>query len=73
MDNMSTMVMFAEGTMKDGVCTMTAEFDDFMTGKKSSMREEFKVIDDDHHVMKIYAFAPDGTEFLSMEVAYTRK
>ncbi len=72
-DSMSTMVLFAEGTMTDGVCTLTAEFDDFMTGKKSSMREVFRVIDDDHHVMEMYGPAPDGTEFKTMEITYTRK
>jgi len=73
MDSMSTAVMIAEGTMKDGVCTLTAEFDDFITGKKSSIREVFKVIDNDHHVMEMYGPAPDGTEYLMMVIKYTRQ
>lgn len=72
MDNMSTAVLIAEGEMKDGVCTLTAEFDDVITGEKKSMREVFKVIDEDRHVMEMYGPAPDGTEFKMMVIEYTR-
>jgi len=73
MDSMSTMWMIAEGTYVDGVLTLNSEFDDFMTGQKSQMRQVVKVIDDDHHVMEMFGNAPDGTEFKMMVINYTRQ
>ncbi len=73
MDSMSTMWMTSEGTMSGNTCTLNSEFDDFMTGKKSRMRQEVKVIDNDHHVLNMYGFTPDGKEFQMGEITYTRQ
>jgi hypothetical protein len=73
MDNMGTMWMVSEGTMSGNICTLNSEFDDFLTGKKATMRQEVKVIDNDHHVVDMYSFTPDGKEFKMMEIAYSRK
>jgi hypothetical protein len=70
---MGTMWMTSEGTMEGDTCILNSEFDDFLTGKKGSMRQEVKIIDNDHHVVNMFTFTPDGKEFKMMEIAYTRK
>jgi hypothetical protein len=73
MDSMGTMWMTSEGTMEGDTCILNSEFDDFLTGKKGTMRQEVKIIDNDHHVVNMFTFTPDGKEFKMMEIAYTRK
>ena len=73
MDSMSTMMLMSEGTMADGVCTYTGEFDDVITGKKTTMRQVVTVTDDDHHMMEMFGPAPDGKEFRMMEIKYVRQ
>ncbi len=73
MDSMSTMWMTSEGTMEGSTCTLLSEYDDPMSGQKVSMRQEVKVIDNDHPVVNMYASMPDGKEFQMMEIKYTRQ
>jgi len=73
MDSMSTMWMTSEGTMEGDTCTLHSEFDDPMSGQKVSIRQEVTVIDNDHHVVNMYASTPDGKEFQMMEIKYTRQ
>jgi hypothetical protein len=76
-DNTSTGVMTMEGTWDDATKTMTMEGkmeDIYREGKYCEMKEVFKIIDDDHHVMEMYG--PDnktGKQFKTMEIKYTRK
>jgi hypothetical protein len=75
MDNMSTSMMRSTGTASaDG---KTWEFDgvmsDPMTGKDCNVKEKVTVVDADHHIMEMWAPAPDGKMFKSMEIAYSRK
>ncbi|MER3465534.1 MAG: hypothetical protein C4329_15120 [Chitinophagaceae bacterium] len=43
------------------------------TGKNCEMREVFRIIDKDHHFAKMFYKGPDGKEYKSMEISYTRK
>jgi hypothetical protein len=76
-DNMGTGIMQMEGTWDEASKTMTMEgqMDDITReGRKCEMKEIFKIIDDDHHVMEMYG--PDqktGKQYKTMEIKYTRK
>jgi hypothetical protein len=75
MDTMGTMMMISTGTA-DGtgkLMTFTGEWDDAMTGKKSTMREVFRIVDNNTHVMEMYMPGPDGKEYKNLEITYTRK
>jgi hypothetical protein len=73
MDNMGTMMMFGEGTCDAAgkVITTTGEYDDPMTGGKKKSKSVLR-IGDDKHVYEMYSYGPDGKEFLSLEITYTR-
>jgi len=75
MDNMSTGIMNMEGTWDEA--TKSINFSGKMicpaNGKECDMREVYKVIDDNTHVMETYG--PDlktGKEFKGMEIKFTR-
>jgi hypothetical protein len=42
-------------------------------GKDLTVREVFKIVDDNTQVLEMYKPAPDGNEFKTMEIKYTRK
>ena len=76
MDNMSTGMMNMEGTWDDAAKAFN--FKGKMVcpanGKECEMREVYKIIDDNTHVMEMYG--PDmktGKEFKGMEIKFTRK
>jgi hypothetical protein len=75
MDNMSTMIMNMEGNWDDA--TKTINFKGKMicpgNGKECEMREVYKMVDNNHHLMEMYG--PDmqtGKEYKSMEIKFTR-
>jgi len=74
-DNMGTGFMKAVGQWRadgkgiDWVATMA----DPMTGKMMTAREVETVIDDDHTIFEMYGPGPDGKEFKTMEIHYTRR
>jgi hypothetical protein len=75
MDNMSTSVMNMEGTWDDA--TKSINYKGKMlcpaNGKECEMREVYKIVDDNIHVMEMYG--PDmktGKEYKSMEIKFTR-
>jgi hypothetical protein len=73
-DSMGTMVMISEGTC-DGTGktrTVTAQFDDPMTGKPTTMRSVYRISDADHYTLDMYSKVPDGKEFLSFQIVHTR-
>jgi hypothetical protein len=73
-DNMSTGIMYMEGKWDDatrsvvftGKCTNPA------SGKEMNVREVYKIVDDNTHVMEMYQME-NGTEYKSMEMKMTRK
>jgi hypothetical protein len=74
MDSMSTSIAYLEGTMDAAgkTMTMTMEMTDPMTGKKVKQRTVTRIESPDRHVFETYERAPNGKEFKSMEIVYTR-
>lgn len=71
-DNMGTGLMIAEGTCaEDGSCEFTGTWNDPMLGGPKTVRMTMKS-GPDREVHAMYDKAPDGTEFKSMELVYTR-
>lgn len=75
MDSMGTMMMVSTGTAEEGgkVMTFASEVDDYMSGTKAKVRSVLRIIDDNHHVFEMYAPGPDGQEFKTMVVKYSRR
>jgi len=71
-DNMGTGLMIAQGTCaEDGTCEFTGTWNDAMVNGPKTVRMTMKA-DADREVHAMYDKAPDGTEFKSMELVYTR-
>ncbi len=74
MDTMSTSVMTsAGGPTSDKTYEFKSSMDDPMSGKSMPVTSKMTVIDDNKHVMEMWAPAPDGKMFKMMEITYTRK
>ena len=75
MDNMSTGIMTSTGKISaDGKSWMfTGRMSDPMTGKDMTSDSKITIVDADHHVMEMWMPGPDGKNFKSMEIAYSRK
>ncbi len=73
-DNMGTGLMQSEGTYDKSTKTLT--FDtmgpDVMTGKYEKMRSVEKIISKDKWIVEMYKAMPDGKDFKTMEITYTR-
>jgi hypothetical protein len=72
--------------MGSGILVMTGQLDGSgkkinlsgntkcMNGQDATMREVFTFVDDDHHLLEMYAPDPaTGKEYKNMEIKYTRK
>jgi len=72
-DNMGTGVMQMEGPWDDATKTMTLKGSckDPITGKETTMREVYKIVDDKHHEMEMYS-TQDGKESKTMEMKMTK-
>ncbi len=74
-DNMATGMMQAAGfyNPKTRTITTTGQFSCPMTGEKARwVRSDLKIKSNDSHVYTSYFKVPDGREFKSMEITYTR-
>ncbi|MEP6513232.1 MAG: DUF1579 domain-containing protein [Parafilimonas sp.] len=73
-DNMGTGMMNMEGTWDDATksITMKGTTVEPMTGKDMNVREVFKFMDDNTQMLEMYMMMPDGKEFKSMEIKFTR-
>ena len=71
-DNASTMMQTETGTLDGNTWTMTGAITNPQTGKPMTKRTVITLTDDDHHTMETYFTGPDGNEFKSMEIRYTR-
>lgn len=73
-DSMGTMMMTFEGTCQDNgrVTTTYADFVDPATGTAMTMKSVTSFIDDKTWKLDGYMQMPDGSEFKSMEILYTR-
>jgi len=73
-DTMGTGVMISKGKCDDkGACAFTAEFVDAVTRKTKTSRMASRDEGPDKEVHEFWDQGPDGKEFKSMELVYTRK
>ena len=74
-DNMGTGVMKMSGPWDAATksVTLTGKMTDPQSGKEADYKETFSVLDDNTQMMDMYGKAPDGKEFKSMEIKFTRK
>ncbi len=73
-DNMGTGIMTSEGAA-DGsgkVFTYASEYNCPLTGGEKNVKTTTKIEGDDKFVFQMFDKAPDGKEFQSLEVSYTR-
>ncbi len=72
-DNMGTGIMYLEGPWNDEIqaVTFTGKQVNPITGADVPVREVYKIIDDNNHLMELYT-TRDGKEFKTMEVKYAR-
>jgi hypothetical protein len=76
MDNSSTGICMSLGTFDESgkVCTYYGKMDDPLTGQKDKVvKSVAREISDDEVVYEMYDKTPDGKEFKTMEITYTRK
>lgn len=76
LDNMATGIMNSSGNYDAATKTLNlkGEHSCAMSGEKDRYyRSEWTILDEDHSVYKSYTLGPDGKEFMSMEIKYTRK
>lgn len=74
MDNMGTGTMTLKGTWDDATKSINFKGNmlDQMTNKSTDVREVFTIVDDNNQKMEMYAAGPDGKEYKSMEIKFTR-
>lgn len=74
-DNMGTGIMHISGPWDAATktITLTGKSIDPTSGKEISVRETFRIIDDNTQVMEMFMPTPDGKEFKTMEIKMTRK
>ena len=72
-DNMGTGIMFLEGKYDEPKKTVhfTGKAVDPKTGKDMHVREEFKIIDDNHQSLEMY-MTENAKEYKSMEIKFSR-
>lgn len=73
-DNMGTGIVHAEGTCESNcsIIRSTMESSDPMSGKPKTYKTVTRVVSDKEIVFEVNTTAPDGKEFMSMKIVYTR-
>ncbi|MBI4584747.1 MAG: DUF1579 domain-containing protein [Planctomycetes bacterium] len=74
-DSMSTSLMISSGTC-DGagkVFTLSGTYLDPAAGKEKASRGVLSITSGDSHVYEMYESGPDGEEYRSLQVMYTRR
>ncbi len=76
-DNMGTGVMNSTGTVDSSGKTFTYSSAEGyicpMTGEKHTPKSILKILGDDKVVFEMYDKSPDGKEYMTLEVTYTRQ
>jgi hypothetical protein len=74
-DNMSTGVLYMQGSWDEASksMTLTGKSVDPTTKKEVEMKQVYKVVDENTHLMEMYGPGPDGKEYKTMEIKLTRK
>jgi hypothetical protein len=71
-DSMGTGIMLATGKCKDTKCEFTGTYNDPMVGGKKTVRMTL-ASEPDREIHEMFDRTPDGKEFKSGEMVYTRK
>ena len=73
-DNMGTGIMLSEGTYDPATKTFTywGESPDVVAGKYKKVKSVERIISNDKWVMEMWDKTPDGKDFKSMEITYSR-
>ncbi len=73
-DSMSTMIANGVGTCNEDGTVFNTKMTmyDPMTGDKKTTRDVFTIHGPDKHTMETFDKGPDGKEFKSMQIVYTR-
>lgn len=74
-DNMGSGIMVMKGPWDDATKTITmkGKMIDAGTKAETDVKETFKIIDDNTQEMEMFVMTPDGKEFKTMNIKYTRK
>lgn len=74
-DNMGSGIMVLRGPWDEATKTITLKGTMVDPGTKmdTDIRETFKIIDDNTQEMEMFIMTPDGKEFKTMNIKYTRK
>jgi len=74
-DNMGSGIMVMKGPWDDGTKTMNlkGKMTDPGTKSETEVRETFTIVDNDTQEMTMYVKMPDGSEFKTMHIKFTRK
>lgn len=73
-DNMGSGIMNMQGPWDEATksATLTGKMVDPASGKECDFKEIMKIVDDNNQVMEMYTYNPQGKEYKSMEIKYTR-
>lgn len=74
-DNMGTGVMTLEGPWdaEKKSIVLKGKMIDPVTGKELDVREVFHILGPDKQTMEMYISGPEGSDFKTMEITYTRQ
>jgi hypothetical protein len=74
-DNMGSGIMVLKGPWDEATKTISLKgtMVDPGTKQDTDVRETFKVVDDNTQEMEMFVMMPDGKEFKTMNIKYTRK
>ena len=74
-DNMGSGIMIMKGTWDEATKTinMKGRMVDPGTKQDTDVRETFKINDDNNQEMEMFVMMPEGKEFKTMNIKYTRK
>lgn len=74
-DNMGSGIMVMRGPWDEATKTINLKGNMIDPGTKmqTDVRETFKIIDDNTQEMEMFVMTPDGKEFKTMNIKYTRK
>lgn len=74
-DNMGSGIMIMKGAWDEATKTINLKgrMVDPGTKQDTDVRETFKIIDDNTQEMEMFVMMPDGKEFKTMNIKYTRK
>lgn len=67
------LVVFSSESRRDEHHDTGGLYDDPASGTKQKVKEIIRVVDSNKHLTEMYNVGPDGKEFKSMGIVYTRR